>query len=72
MQVVPNSNEALGIMVLKARGFFTEAYWYWIGAGALIGYTLFFNFLFTLALQYLKRKQHVVVTFLKKKHTSCT
>ncbi|KAK4274401.1 hypothetical protein QN277_017626 [Acacia crassicarpa] len=53
-KVVPNSNEALGIMVLKSRGFFPAAYWYWIGVGALIGYTFLFNFLITLALQCLK------------------
>ncbi|XP_028802333.1 ABC transporter G family member 39 [Neltuma alba] len=53
-KAVPKSNEALGVMVLKSRGFFPAAYWYWIGAGALIGHTFLFNFLFTLALQHLK------------------
>ncbi|CAK7336320.1 unnamed protein product [Dovyalis caffra] len=33
--VLPNSAESLGIEVLKSRGFFTNAYWYWIGVGAL-------------------------------------
>ncbi|XP_062163795.1 pleiotropic drug resistance protein 1-like isoform X2 [Alnus glutinosa] len=51
--VPPNSTEPLGVLVLKSRGVFTEAYWYWIGVGALIGYILLFNFLFTLALHYL-------------------
>ncbi|CAK8543693.1 unnamed protein product [Lathyrus sativus] len=52
--VLPNSTEPLGIEVLKSRGFFTESYWYWIGVGALIGYTLLFNIGYILALTFLK------------------
>ncbi|CAI8614417.1 unnamed protein product [Vicia faba] len=52
--VLPNSMEPLGIEVLKSRGFFTESYWYWIGVGALIGYTLLFNLGYILALTFLK------------------
>lgn len=48
------SNETLGVQVLKYRGVFPEAKWYWIGLGAMLGYTLLFNALFTLALTYLK------------------
>ncbi|KAF1881323.1 hypothetical protein Lal_00023359 [Lupinus albus] len=51
--VLPNSTEPLGIQVLKSRGFFTQSYWYWIGVGALVGYTLLFNFGYILALTYL-------------------
>ncbi|XP_022721376.1 pleiotropic drug resistance protein 1-like isoform X2 [Durio zibethinus] len=51
--VLPNSNESLGIQVLKSRGFFQDPHWYWIGAGGLIGFTLLFNICFTLALTYL-------------------
>ncbi|XP_023526225.1 pleiotropic drug resistance protein 1-like isoform X1 [Cucurbita pepo subsp. pepo] len=47
------ADEALGFIVLKSRGFFPNAYWYWIGVGALLGYTFLFNFLFTLALSLL-------------------
>ncbi|XP_038975538.1 ABC transporter G family member 44-like isoform X2 [Phoenix dactylifera] len=36
------------------RGIFTEAKWYWIGTGALAGYTILFNILFTVALTYIK------------------
>jgi len=46
----------LGVLVLKARGMFTEAKWYWIGAGALLGYMILFNFLVFLGLAYLKRE----------------
>ncbi|KAK3416802.1 hypothetical protein EUGRSUZ_H02562 [Eucalyptus grandis] len=51
-KIPPNSssNESLGIQVLKSRGFFTEAYWYWIGLGALFGFIIHFNFGFTVAL----------------------
>ncbi|XP_057729421.1 pleiotropic drug resistance protein 1-like [Arachis stenosperma] len=51
--VPPNSTEPLGVKVLKARGIFPEAHWYWIGVGASIGYMLLFNLLFPLALHFL-------------------
>ncbi|KAG8051397.1 hypothetical protein GUJ93_ZPchr0001g32820 [Zizania palustris] len=47
------ANETLGVSVLKSRGIFTEAKWYWIGLGALLGYTLLFNLLYTVALSVL-------------------
>ncbi|XLT34240.1 hypothetical protein HN873_065532 [Arachis hypogaea] len=49
----PNSNKTLGVQSLEARGFFTKAYWYWIGVGALIGFTFIFNIVYTLALTFL-------------------
>ncbi|KAG5540559.1 hypothetical protein RHGRI_020691 [Rhododendron griersonianum] len=52
-QVPPNSTESLGVLVLKARGIFPEAHWYWVGVGALVGYVFLFNVIFTLALAYL-------------------
>ncbi|RLM85200.1 ABC transporter G family member 36-like [Panicum miliaceum] len=48
------SNETLGVQVLKSHGVFPEAKWYWIGFGALLGFTLLFNALFTLALTFLR------------------
>ncbi|KAK4590522.1 hypothetical protein RGQ29_020894 [Quercus rubra] len=48
-----STTEELGISVLKSRGFVTQAYWYWIGAGALVGFLLVFNIVFMLALAYL-------------------
>ena len=57
-KVLANSTETLGIAVLKSRGFFPHAYWYWIGIGALIGFMLLFNICFTLALTYLNRGYH--------------
>ncbi|AES81623.2 drug resistance transporter-like ABC domain protein [Medicago truncatula] len=51
--VLPNSTDSLGVEILKSRGFFTQSYWYWIGFGAMIGYTLLFNFGYLLALAYL-------------------
>ncbi|XP_039124389.1 ABC transporter G family member 31 [Dioscorea cayenensis subsp. rotundata] len=53
----------LGEAVLRRYGLFTESYWYWIGVGALFGYTILFNLLFTLFLTYLDpigRQQAVV------------
>ncbi|KAL9251895.1 ABC transporter G family member 32-like protein [Drosera capensis] len=40
----------LGDAVLKSRSLFTEKQWYWIGVGALVGYTILFNILFTVFL----------------------
>ncbi|RVW77075.1 Pleiotropic drug resistance protein 1 [Vitis vinifera] len=59
-----NSTESLGVAVLKARGFFTEAHWYWIGAGALLGFIFVFNFCYTVALTYLNpfEKPQAVIT----------
>ncbi|KAL6344974.1 hypothetical protein AAG906_007705 [Vitis piasezkii] len=51
--VPENATDPLGVLVLKSRGIFPEARWYWLGVGALIGYVLLFNFLFTVALAYL-------------------
>ncbi|XP_027181512.1 pleiotropic drug resistance protein 1-like isoform X2 [Coffea eugenioides] len=53
-KVSPTSTEPLGVSVLKSRGIFTEARWYWIGVGSLIGYMFLFNILYILALAYLK------------------
>lgn len=43
----------LGEALLKARSLFPEGYWFWVGAGALFGYMVLFNTLFTLFLTYL-------------------
>ncbi|KAK7378528.1 hypothetical protein VNO80_03971 [Phaseolus coccineus] len=51
--VLPNSTTPLGVEVLKSRGFFTQSKWYWIGVGALIGYTIVFNIAYILALTFL-------------------
>ncbi|CAN6442072.1 unnamed protein product [Victoria cruziana] len=53
-KVLPYSELPLGVMVMKVRGLSPHAYWYWIGLGALLGYTLVFNGLFTVSLAYLK------------------
>nr|CAD1823917.1 unnamed protein product [Ananas comosus var. bracteatus] len=75
-KALPGSSEPLGVSVLKSRGVFTEAKWYWIGFGALIGYTVLFNALFTAALAYLKpygKAQPVVSEeTLKEKHANLT
>ncbi|CAI0473847.1 unnamed protein product [Linum tenue] len=59
-----SKTESLGVQVLKSRGFFPHAYWYWIGAGALVGFVLIFNLFFTLALTFLspfKKSQTIVL-----------
>ncbi|GMN19450.1 hypothetical protein TIFTF001_045189 [Ficus carica] len=54
--VPPNSTKPLGVTIMKSRGFFPHAYWYWISIGALFGFVLLFNICFTLALTYLNRE----------------
>jgi hypothetical protein len=54
MQIPPgNSTKPLGVQVLESRGQFAEAYWYWIGVGALVGYIIIFNIGFTLAIAFM-------------------
>ncbi|KAL5568890.1 hypothetical protein UlMin_025465 [Ulmus minor] len=43
----------VGKVLLKARGMFTEDYWYWICVGALMAFSLLFNICFIAALAYL-------------------
>ncbi|KAJ0964795.1 hypothetical protein J5N97_025933 [Dioscorea zingiberensis] len=45
--------KSLGIAVLENANVFPEKKWYWIGAGALLGFAILFNMLFTLSLMYL-------------------
>ncbi|KAG6665324.1 hypothetical protein I3843_02G131600 [Carya illinoinensis] len=52
-KVLPNTNETLGVTVLKSRDFATHAYWYWIGLGATVGFIFLFNISFPIALTYL-------------------
>jgi len=46
----------LGMAVLQKFDVPQYKYWYWIGAAALLGFTVLFNVLFTLSLMYLNRK----------------
>ncbi|KAF2283073.1 hypothetical protein GH714_043817 [Hevea brasiliensis] len=50
--IPPYSTESLGVQLLKSRGFFPHAHWYWLGVGALAGFMLVFNLCFTLALTF--------------------
>ncbi|CAL0299773.1 unnamed protein product [Lupinus luteus] len=43
----------VGKALLKARGMYTEDYWYWICIGALLGFSLLFNICYILALTFL-------------------
>ncbi|KAJ7962916.1 Pleiotropic drug resistance ABC transporter [Quillaja saponaria] len=62
-QVLPDSPQPLGIRVLKSRGFFTKASFYWIAVAALAGYIILFNICYTVALTYLNEfgKQQAVM-----------
>ncbi|KAI4365646.1 hypothetical protein MLD38_021612 [Melastoma candidum] len=43
----------IGKVLLAARGFFVQGYWYWICIGALFGFTILYNILFIVALTWL-------------------
>ncbi|XP_077211717.1 pleiotropic drug resistance protein 1-like [Tasmannia lanceolata] len=70
------STETLGVEVLKSRGIFPEAYWYWIGVGALVGYVFLLNGLFTVTLAYLNpfgsAQAIISEDTLKEKHANRT
>ncbi|GAB2284464.1 hypothetical protein Dimus_018915 [Dionaea muscipula] len=61
--ILPNSTEPLGVVVLKYQGLFPNAYWYWLRVGMLIGFTILLNILYTLALTFLNpiRKAQAVI-----------
>nr|XP_017215736.1 PREDICTED: pleiotropic drug resistance protein 1-like [Daucus carota subsp. sativus] len=48
-----SNGDTVGVALLKSRGFFPYSYWYWIGAGALVGFILLLNLGYTVALKYL-------------------
>lgn len=62
LQIEEGYTETLGIRYIKSMGGLTRGYWFWISIGALIGYTILFNILFTLSLTYLDRKLLYLLT----------
>ncbi|PHT97298.1 hypothetical protein BC332_33775 [Capsicum chinense] len=55
----PNGNETLiGHSVVRARRFFPDAYWYWIGVVELIGFIIIFNICYNIGLVYLNRNKY--------------
>jgi hypothetical protein len=51
-----DGSNSLGVATLNNFDVYAEKYWYWIGVAALLGFTILYNVLFTLALMYLNRK----------------
>ncbi|CAA2946671.1 ABC transporter G family member 29-like [Olea europaea subsp. europaea] len=52
-RLAPDNDTKMGVEVLKNFGVSPERHWYLIGALALLGYIIVFNFLFTISLMYL-------------------
>jgi hypothetical protein len=48
-----NPNDNVGIKLMTSHRLFSDSYWYWLSIGALVGFDILFNFLYTLALHYL-------------------
>ncbi|GLJ26511.1 hypothetical protein SUGI_0512680 [Cryptomeria japonica] len=46
--------ENVGVKLLHSRGLFSDNWWYWLSVGALFGYAVLFNVLYTVALHYLE------------------
>lgn len=53
--------DTVGNNVLRSQGLPTQRYWYWVGVGILLAYSILFNILFILAMAYLKRKPPIFV-----------
>jgi ABC-type multidrug transport system permease subunit len=51
-----DNSTSLGLAVLEIFDIFTDPNWYWIGVGGILGFTVLFNILVTLALTFLNRK----------------
>ncbi|KAH9666386.1 ABC transporter G family member 40 [Citrus sinensis] len=71
-KIFPNKTKPLGIEVLDSRGFFTDAYWYWLGVGALTGFIILFQFGFTLALTFGTSKAFISEESQSTEHDSRT
>lgn len=56
MLVMKENGTRLGQAILQNASIFPDKNWFWIGAAALFGFSIFFNVLFTLSLMYLNRK----------------
>ncbi|GJX80386.1 pleiotropic drug resistance protein 1-like protein, partial [Tanacetum coccineum] len=65
-RVTLNGTTTLGKQVIIARGFFAEAYWYWIAVAALIGFILIFNLCYALSLSFLNGQLNVFRTLYKR------
>lgn len=69
-------NETVGELLLRSRGLFSHAYWYWLGVGVLLGYAVLFNILYTVTLTCLNPigKPHAVVSeeVLRERHANRT
>ncbi|GLJ43783.1 hypothetical protein SUGI_0911510 [Cryptomeria japonica] len=66
----------IGKAVLKSRGMFTQGSFYWIAIAALVAFSVLFNILFTLALEYLnpigKPQATISEEALEEKHANRT
>jgi hypothetical protein len=59
-KLASDNTTKLGVAVLESFDVFPDRNWYWIGAGALLGFSFLFNILFTFALTYLNRKNNIL------------
>jgi ABC-type multidrug transport system ATPase subunit/ABC-type multidrug transport system permease subunit len=49
----PLNGSTVGRLTITGRGFFAEAYWYWLAAGALFGFIIILNICYALSLSLL-------------------
>ncbi|PIN12257.1 Pleiotropic drug resistance proteins (PDR1-15), ABC superfamily [Handroanthus impetiginosus] len=52
-KLASDNTRRLGVAILNNFNIFVDKNWYWIGVGALVGFIILFNILFTLTLMYL-------------------
>ncbi|GAB2246906.1 hypothetical protein Droror1_Dr00006788 [Drosera rotundifolia] len=58
----PGNSTSMGVALLQAFDVPPERDWYWIGVGALVGFTVLLNVLFTILLQYLNQEANTSVS----------
>jgi len=56
---IQEGNITVGKEVLSSHGLDFDSNFYWISVGALLGFTILFDFGFVLALTYIKRKSYL-------------
>ncbi|MCL7044741.1 hypothetical protein MKW94_007516 [Papaver nudicaule] len=52
-RLASDNAKTVGVAVLEKFDIFPQSYWFWIGSATLLGFAVFFNCLFTIALTYL-------------------
>ncbi|KAK6145270.1 hypothetical protein DH2020_022090 [Rehmannia glutinosa] len=64
MERLTVGNSTLGNQILQLHSLPNNGYWYWLGVGVLLAYALFFNITVTMALAFLNRSTHWLISWM--------